>query len=152
MARGKQTFNKSEREKKKRKERKDKEERREDRKSNNNKGKSFEDMIAYVDEFGRLSSTPPDPTRKVATFNAEDIQISTSRQPDVELQDGERSGVVSFFNESKGYGFIKDLSTQESFFVHVTEVAQIPREGDKVTFRAEQRERGLTAVEVKAMA
>lgn len=128
-----------------------KEERREDRKANNNKGKSFEEMIAYVDEFGRLSSTPPDPTRKIATFNVEDIQISTSRQPDVELQDGERSGVVSFFNESKGYGFIKDLQTQDSFFVHVSEVAAIPREGDKVTFRTEQRERGMAAVEVKAM-
>jgi cold shock CspA family protein len=150
MARGKQTFNKSEREKKKRKERKDKEERREDRKSNNNKGKSFEEMLAYVDEYGRLSSTPPDPTKRVS-INAEDIQVSTSRQPDVELQDGERSGVVSFFNESKGYGFIKDLTTQESFFVHITEVAQVPREGDKVTFKAEERERGLTAVDVKPM-
>lgn len=130
----------------------EKEERREDRKSNNNKGKSFEDMIAYVDEFGRLSSTPPDPARKISTFNVEDIQVSTARQPDVELQDGERSGVVSFFNESKGYGFIKDVRTQESFFVHISEVAVIPREGDKVTFKAEQRERGLTAVEVKAMA
>jgi len=149
MARGKQTFNKSEREKKKRKERKDKEEKREDRKANNNKGKSFEEMLAYVDEYGRLSSTPPDPTKRVS-INLEDIQVSTSRQPDVEVSDGQRSGVVSFFNESKGYGFIKDLSTQESFFVHITEVAQVPREGDKVTFRAEERERGLTAVEVKA--
>src|SRR5689334_18940281 len=105
MARGKQTFNKSEREKKKRKERKDKEERREDRKANNNKGKSFEEMLAYVDEYGRLSNTPPDPTRKI-NINVEDIQVSTSRQPEVELQDGERTGVVSFFNESKGYGFI----------------------------------------------
>ena len=149
MARGKQTFNKSEREKKKRKERKDKEERREDRKSNNNKGKSFEDMLAYVDEYGRLSNTPPDPTRRIS-INAEDIQVSTSRQADVVLDDGQRTGVVSFFNESKGYGFIKDTTTQESFFVHITEVAQVPREGDKVTFRAEERERGLTAVEVKA--
>ncbi len=148
MARGKQTFNKSEREKKKRKERKDKEERREDRKSNNNKGKSFEDMLAYVDEYGRLSSTPPDPTRRIA-IKAEDIQVSTTRQADVILDDGQRNGVVSFFNESKGYGFIKDTTTQESFFVHITEVAQVPREGDKVTFRAEERERGLTAVEVK---
>ena len=148
MARGKQTFNKSEREKKKRKHRLDKQERREDRKSNNDKGKTLEEMFAYVDEYGRLSSTPPDPTRKVS-INVDDIQVSISRQPDVELKDGERSGIVSFFNESKGYGFIKDVDTKESFFVHISEVAQLPREGDKVTFKAEQRDRGMTAVEVK---
>jgi len=149
MARGKQTFNKSEREKRKRKDRKEKEEKRDDRKANNNKGKSFEEMLAYVDEYGRLSSTPPDPTKKIS-IKAEDIQVSTSRQEDIPLDDGERTGIVSFFNESKGYGFIKDKTTQESFFVHISEVASIPKEGDKVTFRAEERERGMTAVDVKA--
>ncbi|MEO8086939.1 MAG: cold shock domain-containing protein [Bacteroidota bacterium] len=129
----------------------DKDEKREDRKANNNKGKSFEEMLAYVDEYGRLSSTPPDPTKQRVSINLEDIQVSISRQPDVALEDGQRTGVVSFFNESKGYGFIKDTTSQESFFVHISELAQIPREGDKVTFRAEERERGLTAVEVKAL-
>jgi cold shock CspA family protein len=149
MARGKQTFNKSEREKKKLKERKDKQEKREDRKANNNKGKSFEEMLAYVDENGRLSSTPPDPTKKVYV-NAEDIEVSISRKVEEVDADGFRSGVISFFNEDKGYGFIKEVGSQESFFVHISEVATVPHEGDKVSFKVEKRERGLTAVEVKA--
>ena len=149
MAKGKQTFNKSEREKRKRKEKKEKEERREDRKSNNKKGRSFEEMFAYVDEYGRLSSTPPDPSKKIE-FKAEDVEVSTSRRVETEDADGRHSGIVSFFNEEKGYGFIKESGSQESYFVHVTAVEQVPREGDKVTFRVEKNERGLAAVEVKA--
>jgi cold shock CspA family protein len=149
MAKGKQTFNKSEREKRKRKEKLQKEERREDRKANNKKGRSFEEMFAYVDEYGRLSNTPPDPTKKIE-FKAEDVEVSTTRRVESEDDNGRHSGIVSFFNEEKGYGFIKESGSQESYFVHVTAVEQVPREGDKVTFRVEKNERGLAAVEVKA--
>jgi len=149
MAKGKQTFNKSEREKRKRKEKLEKEERREERKANNKKGTSFENMLAYVDEYGRLSSTPPDPSKKIE-FKAEDIEVSTSRQVETENADGLHFGIVSFFNETKGYGFIKESGSQESYFVHVTSVEHVPREGDKVTFKVEKNERGLAAVEVKA--
>ena len=149
MARGKQTFNKSEREKRRKKDKKEKEEKREDRKANNKKGKSFEEMFAYVDEYGRLTSTPPDPTKKIS-INAEDIQVSTSRRTEEVLEDGERTGVVTFFNESKGYGFIRDLNSQESIFVHISAIGHAPSEGDKVVFRTEQGERGLSAVDVKA--
>ena len=149
MAKGKQTFNKSEREKRKRKEKLQKEERREDRKSKNKKGKSFEEMFAYVDEYGRLSSTPPDPTKKIE-FKAEDVEVSTTRRVENEDVNERHSGIVSFFNEEKGYGFIKELGSQESYFVHITAIEQVPREGDKVTFRVEKNERGLAAVEVKA--
>jgi len=149
MAKGKQTFNKSEREKRKRKEKKDKEERREDRKANNKKGRSFEEMFAYVDEYGRLSNSPPDPTKKIE-FKAEDVEVSTSRQVETEDADGFHTGIVSFFNEAKGYGFIKESGSQESYFVHISAVEQVPREGDKVTFKVEKNERGLAAVEVKA--
>lgn len=149
MAKGKQTFNKSEREKRKRKEKLQKEERREDRKSKNKKGKSFEEMFAYVDEYGRLSSTPPDPTKKIE-FKAEDVEVSTTRRVESEDVNERHSGIVSFFNEEKGYGFIKELGSQESYFVHITAIEQVPREGDKVTFRVEKNERGLAAVEVKA--
>ena len=149
MARGKQTFSKSEREKKKKKEKKVKEEKREDRKANNKKGRSFEEMFAYVDEYGRLSNTPPDPTKRIE-FKAEDVEVSTTRQVETEDEDGLHSGIVSFFNEAKGYGFIKESGSQESYFVHITAVEQVPREGDKVTFKVEKNERGLAAVEVKA--
>ena len=63
MARGSETFNKRENEKKKAQKRKEKEQRKEERKASN-QGKSFEDMLAYVDENGNLTSTPPDETKK----------------------------------------------------------------------------------------
>ena len=148
MAKGKQTFSKSEREKRKRKEKLEKEGRREDRKLSNKKGKSFEEMLAYVDENGRLSSTPPDPTKR-KEFKAEDIEVSTSRRVESDDEDKIYSGIVSFFNEAKGYGFIKDSESHESFFVHITSVEQVPHEGDKVKFKVEKNERGLSAIEVK---
>ena len=61
MSRSQETYNKKEVRNKKEKKRKDKEKKRLDRKENATEGKSFDDMIAYVDENGRLSSTPPDP-------------------------------------------------------------------------------------------
>ena len=64
MGRSQETFSKKEHEKKKIQKRKEKEEKREERKANSKKGKSFEDMIAYVDENGQLTSTPPDPNKK----------------------------------------------------------------------------------------
>ena len=75
MGKSQETWNKKENEKKKQKKKKEKEARKEERKANS-KGNSFE--IAYVDEFGNFSSTPPDPTTKVKV-NEADIQISVPR-------------------------------------------------------------------------
>ena len=61
MARSKETYNKRQKEMKKQQAKKEKEQRKQDRKANNNKGKSLEDMLAYVDEQGNISSTPADP-------------------------------------------------------------------------------------------
>ena len=74
MARSQETFSKKENEKKRLKKKQDKEEKREERKANSNKGKSLEDMMAYIDEDGNLSSTPPDP-RKKRIVKSEDMQI-----------------------------------------------------------------------------
>jgi len=60
MAKSKATFFKKELEKKKQKKRLDKEERRLERKDNSTGGK-LEDMMAYVNEFGEIVSTPPIP-------------------------------------------------------------------------------------------
>ena len=59
MARKKETYSKREKDKKRIKQRIDKAEKKEQRKANNNKGKSLEDMLAYVDENGNLSSVQP---------------------------------------------------------------------------------------------
>jgi len=148
MGRSTETFSKKEREKKKFKKHQDKKEKAEDRKSNSDKGKSLDDMMAYIDENGNITSTPPDPTKKKKIIISENIQISVPKQETI-IQDVIRNGSVAFFNDSKGYGFIKDLQTQESVFVHINGLEEAIKEGDKVTFETEQGPKGLNAVKVK---
>jgi cold shock CspA family protein len=145
---GQETAAKKEKEKKKAKERQDKAYKKEQRKANNNKGKSLEDMMAYVDENGNLSPTPPDPTKK-KVINLEDIQLGAARPDAGEAREVIRKGVVTFFNEAKGYGFINDLKSQESVFVHINQLTQPIKERDKVTFETEAGPKGLNAVRVK---
>lgn len=59
------------------------------------------------------------------------------------------TGVVKFFNTSKGFGFIKDDQSNEEYFVHVTELIDEVRENDKVTFELKNGKKGLNAVNVK---
>ena len=144
---GQETAAKKDKEKKKAKNRQDKAQKKEDRKANNSKGKSLEDMMAYVDEDGNLSATPPDP-RKKKEVNLEDIQLGAARI-DTTVRDVLRNGVVTFFNDAKGYGFINDLQSQESVFVHVNQLSGPIKEKDKVTFETEMGPKGLNAIKVK---
>ncbi|MBK6936813.1 MAG: cold shock domain-containing protein [Chitinophagaceae bacterium] len=121
-----ESWNKKEREKKKQKEKRDKAEKMKERKEGGAK-KSLDDMMAYVDENGNITSTPPDP-KKRKEVNAEDIEISIPKQQDT--VDEVRSGKVSFFNQDKGFGFIKDNVTQESIFVHVNNLSFSIKEND----------------------
>jgi len=143
MAKSQETFNKKEKEKKRLKKQQDKQQKKEERKSGSDKGKSFEDMIAYVDENGNLTSTPPDPTKKKKIINLEDIQIGISKQEPIDPADLIRTGVVSFFNDQKGYGFIKDLKSQESIFVHINALSGPIKENDKVSFETENGQKML---------
>ena len=147
MAKSQETFNKKEKEKKRLKARQEKREKMEERKANASKTKSLDDMMAYLDENGNLSSTPPDPKKRI-TINAEDMQISTPKYEAVE-EEKERKGVVSFFNESKGFGFINDSQSGERIFVHINQLTERISENDKVTFEIEAGPRGHTAVNVK---
>lgn len=148
MARSQETFNKKEKEKKRRKKRQDKEQKREERKANSDKGKDLEEMFAYVDENGNITDTPPDPTKK-KVIKSEDIEIGVAKQPELTADDLIRNGIVTFFNESKGYGFIKDRETQESIFFHVNGLEEEVTENNKVTFEVEKGLKGLNAVKVK---
>lgn len=148
MARSQDTFSKKEHEKKRLKKQQDKREKREERKANASKGKSLDDMLAYIDENGNLSSTPPDPSKK-RIINSEDIQISTPKQTPVDPADLIRTGTVTHFNDSKGYGFIRDSQTQESVFVHINSLSGPIKENDKVTFEVEMGQKGPNAVRVK---
>ncbi len=60
-----------------------------------------------------------------------------------------KEGKVKFFNESKGYGFIKDNETGEEHFVHVTGLVDKVSEDDDVTFELKEGRKGLNAVNVK---
>jgi cold shock CspA family protein len=148
MAKSTITFNKKEREKKKFKKQQDKKEKAEERKSSSSKGKGLEDMMAYIDEDGNITSTPPNPTKKKKTFDVDDIQIGVARRVDEEVETV-RNGTVTFFNDSKGYGFIKDLQSQESVFVHINSLTEPLKEGEKITFETEQGQKGLQAVRIK---
>jgi hypothetical protein len=64
MAKSKETFGKKQKEKQRLKKRQDKQQKMEERKANSKKGKSLNEMLAYVDENGNLSSTPPLVVRK----------------------------------------------------------------------------------------
>ncbi|WP_152268367.1 cold-shock protein [Agriterribacter humi] len=143
-----ETWSKKEREKKKQQNKKEKAERKQERKENSKPGKSLDDMLAYVDENGHFSSTPPDPRKKVK-INVEDIEIGVRKQADIDPADLIRKGIVTFFNESKGYGFIKDKETQESVFVHVNSLLEPVKEHSKVTFEVEMGPKGANAVNVK---
>jgi cold shock CspA family protein len=143
-----ETWNKKERERKKREKRKEKMEKRLERKQNNNGSHNLDDMLAYVDENGSLSSKPPDPKKKI-TINIEDIDISIPRHTEINPEDLIRVGVVTYFNHEKGYGFIKDLKTQESVFVHVTSLAEAVKENNKVSFEVETGPKGANATNVK---
>ncbi|MBD1396396.1 cold shock domain-containing protein [Pontibacter sp. JH31] len=59
------------------------------------------------------------------------------------------NGKVKFFNETKGFGFIKDNETNEEYFVHVTGLIDEIRENDEVTFEVKEGKKGLNAVNVK---
>ena len=147
MARSQETFGKKEKEKKRAKKREDKAKKREERKANSNKGGDLESMMAYVDENGQLTDTPPDPTKKVKIVAAS-IEIGVPKREDV-IVDAVRKGRVEFFNDSKGYGFIKENDTGEKFFVHINGTIDDIAEGDKVSFELERGMKGMNCVEVK---
>lgn len=146
MGRSQETYNKKEVRNKKEKKRKEKEQKRQDRRDNDKSG-SFEDMIAYVDENGMITSTPPDPEKK-NVIKTEDIEISTRRLEDIPF-DPEKKGTVTFYNETKGFGFIRESETQMSVFVHVNQLLEPIKEGNLVSFIIEKGVKGPTATQVK---
>lgn len=152
MSKSRETWNKKEKEtirkKKKDEKAKRKLERKESEKSTGKK--SFEDMIAYVDENGMITSVAPDPNRKKKEVDVSSIVISTPVYED-NGDEAEQlfTGKVQFFNTDKGYGFIKGISKNESYFVHANDLTEPIKENDTVTFNIEAAQRGLKAVNVK---
>ena len=104
-------------------------------------------MMAYVDENGRITDTPPNPLNRTKV-NPENIRISTQKK-EIEELNAIRKGRVEFFNPAKGFGFIKDVETVEKYFVHVNSLTEEIKEGDMVMFETERSFKGMNAVRVK---
>jgi len=58
-------------------------------------------------------------------------------------------GTVKFFNETKGFGFIKEDETNKEYFVHVSGLVDQVKENDEVSFELEEGRKGLMAINVK---
>lgn len=145
MAKSQQTYNKSEKEKIKAKKREEKRKKKEERKISGGNTSEF----AYVDEHGNLTDTPPDPSRKIEV-DAESIEIGIPKKEDSDEEPNfGKEGKVSFFDTTKGFGFILDSQTQEKYFVHVSGLIDKIEENDKVTFELERGQKGMNAVRVK---
>jgi len=147
MGKSQETFNKKEVRNKKEKKRKDKEKKRFARKDGG-KVSGLDNMLAYVDENGRISSTPPDPSKRIE-IKLDDIQIAVPKHDDSMKEDPVRKGTVTFFNESKGFGFIRDNDSKESIFVHVNSLQEAIKEGNLVSFEIGMGPKGPIAMKVK---
>jgi len=147
MGRSQETYNKKEVRKRKDKKRKDKEDKRARKKSEGKKS-SFDDMIAYVDEFGKITSTPPDPDKK-SVVDAGSIELSATRNNPEASAYHLRKGIVTYFNVSKGYGFIRDLESHQSVFVHVNSILEPVKENDIVIFEPGRSPKGPAALKVR---
>jgi cold shock CspA family protein len=145
MAKSKETFNKKEKEQKRFKQKQDKKQKMEERKANKKKGNALETMMAYVDENGNLSDTPPD-LRNKKVFKQEDIQIDVPKREAAE--EVFRTGTISFFNKAKGFGFIIDQGNNERIFFHVKDTQEMLDESDRVKFLVERGPKGWNAVQV----
>jgi cold shock CspA family protein len=145
MGRSQESFSKREKEKKKQKKKEQKAKRKEERKGEDN----FQEFT-YVDKFGNFHDTPPevDPEEEIL---AEDIVIGIPKK-EVGEDDGDKHskiGIVTFFNEEKGYGFIKVEGSPESIFSHINGHVDTIKQNDRVKFQVEMSPKGPSAFDVR---
>lgn len=62
-----------------------------------------------------------------------------------------QKGTVKFFNDSKGFGFIKDSETGQDVFVHSSGLIDNIRDNDEVKFNIQQGKKGINAVDVEVI-
>ncbi|WP_298342615.1 cold shock domain-containing protein [uncultured Algibacter sp.] len=149
MAKSQVTFNKIEKEKKRLKKREEKLKKKEARKAEKEANGTTGIQFAYVDFNGNLTDTPPDPAMR-EKVEAESIELGIPKKEDREVEEPvDKEGKVSFFDHSKGFGFIIDSINQEKYFVHVSGLLEDIEENDKVTYELERGMKGMNAVRVK---
>jgi cold shock CspA family protein len=148
MAKSQQTYSKIEKEKARIKKREEKQKKKDARKAEN-KNSTKGIQFAYVDAYGNLTDSPPNPADKIKV-DAESIEIGIPKKEDSdEIIDPVHNGKVSFFDSSKGFGFILDNESQEKYFCHVSGLLDDISENDKVSFELERGKKGMMAVKVK---
>ncbi|SEM42055.1 cold shock domain-containing protein [Chryseobacterium taichungense] len=138
------SFSKKENFKKKIQKQKEKALKREERKTSNNKGKSLDEMLMYVDANGQLTSTPPDHAEK-AEINVDDIRLGAAP---IEAEEIRKTGIITFFSE-KGYGFITEDKSKENIFFHSNNCAEPVKKGNKVSYEKEKSPKGFSAVDIQ---
>lgn len=136
------SFSKKENFKKKIQKQKEKAQRREERKTSNNKGKGLEDLFSYVDEFGRITSTPPEKRNEI---KLEEIRLGAAP---IQVEDSRKIGFITFFSE-KGYGFITENDTKENVFFHNNNCSEQVKKGNKVSFEKEKSAKGFSAINIQ---
>ena len=146
MAKSQQTYNKNEKEKQKQKKREEKQKKREARKAQS-KESGGGIPFAYVDQYGNLTDTPPEHEER-EEIDPSTIELGIPKKESEEDNDPTRKGKVSFFDHSKGFGFIMDSDTDEKHFVHISGLIDKIDENDKVTFILEKGPKGMIAVQV----
>ncbi len=137
------SFGKKEREKIKATKRIEKQKRKERNQSGGTR--SFNDMIAYVDEYGVLHATQP--IAEKVEVDISTIEIAVPKKEEVE--DAFMSGKVEFFNSSKGFGFIKNSTSGEKYFFHISSAPESIEDGNMVTFKTEKTARGVVAINIE---
>jgi len=145
MGKSHESWSKREKEKRKQKKKELKQKRKEERQESGGK-QDFDDMIAYVDQYGNIVDTPPDPNEE-EEINAEDIVLGIP--PKEEREDEVNEGTVSFFDDSKGYGFINVKHSDQRLFTHISGHIDEIKEGNRVTFDVVPGDKGPMAVNVK---
>jgi cold shock protein len=60
-----------------------------------------------------------------------------------------KTGVVKFYNNEKGFGFIKEDNSSEEIFVHNSGLVDQIEQNDKVSYEVAEGRKGLNAVNVK---
>lgn len=142
MAKSQLTFKKKEQAKKKQQKKQEKQERRELNRANNDKGKSLEEMFAYVDEFGNISDTPPTQPYK---FKEEDLH----RPSDPE--DEYFYGKVSYYNDIGHYGFIRDNESSETVYFNDRLAGKTLSLNQKVKYKYIRSKQGKQISEVELL-
>lgn len=140
MAVNQLTFKKKERAKKKQQKKQEKLAKRVQKKDDNDKGKPLEDMLAYVDEYGNITTTPPE--KRVANDNRQ--------APNSQVDYDEYSyGKVSYYNVNGHYGFIRDNQTRQTIYFNDRLVGRPLDLDQKVKYKSVRTRQGEQISEVE---